>query len=149
MQQILIELALALELLSSLIAAQTALASSTPAVGTSTAIVASTTIPPTIPGAPDPKEVWIDALAECENRQWPELRRIVDVNGYYSYGPLMFQQATWLSYGAPFGATAENVYDEALQKTVTSAMLDDGGWRHWYHCAIQIETKLGSYPDST
>lgn len=89
---------------------------------------------------PDPKEVWIDKLHECENIN--NVPRILDTNGYYSYGAYMFQMKTWLSYGKEFGATRENISSSTLQRKVVRSMLDDGGQGHWYHCS----KKLGTYP---
>jgi Transglycosylase-like domain len=93
-----------------------------------------------------PQQAFTHALEQCENNQWPELRRIVDTNGYYSYGPLMFQMGTWLSYGAPFGTTHDNIYDQDLQEEVATSMLDHGGWRHWQTCYLRIKAKLGDWP---
>lgn len=89
---------------------------------------------------------WLSALKQCENNQWPELRRIVDTNGYYSYGPLMFQMGTWLTHGKTLGATKENIYDENLQELVAIRMLDHGGAGHWYTCNAKITKTLGTWP---
>lgn len=91
-----------------------------------------------------PQELWIEKLHECENRN--NTPRILDTNGYYSYGYLMFQMGTWLSYGKKFGATRENISSSTLQIKVAKSMLDAGGWRHWYTCAKKVRTVLGDYP---
>jgi hypothetical protein len=59
---------------------------------------------------------------------------------------LQFQMATWLTYGAPFGATPENIYEPELQEAVASRILDDGGWRNWYTCALRAQKQLGPWP---
>ena len=71
--------------------------------------------------------------------------RILDTNGKYSYGLLMFQMKTWLFYGKKFGATRENIYDGELQRKVARKILDDGGWRHWWTCSKAVTAKLGAY----
>ena len=95
---------------------------------------------------PDPKMVWIEALHQCENPE--NVIKVLDTNGYYSYGYVMFQMKTWLAYGKEFGATKENIGDDELQKTVALSMLDDGFWRHWYNCGKIVQKSLGLYPVS-
>ena len=98
----------------------------------------------TVPVTPiveiDQKEIWIEALHQCENPR--DVPWIVDTNGKKSYGALMFQMGTWLSYGKKFGATTENISSSTLQKKVARSMLDNGGSGHWYNCS----KKLGEYP---
>lgn len=93
----------------------------------------------------DAKSEWIDALADCESTSSTTIK-ILDTNGYYSYGLLMFQQSTWLSYGKKFGATKENIFDGELQRKVARSMLDAGGQDHWYNCNKKLELKIGKYP---
>ena len=104
------------------------------------------TIPPEI--RIDPKEIWIDKLAECESNASSTIR-ILDVNKKYSHGLLMFQMGTWLSYGKEFGATKENIYDPELQRKVARAMLDDGGQKHWYVCSKKIPFSYGKPPPAS
>lgn len=89
----------------------------------------------------DAKSEWIERLALCESSASTTIK-ILDTNGYYSYGLLMFQQKTWLAYGKKFGATKENIFDGDLQREVARSMLDAGGSDHWYHCS----RRLGEYP---
>ena|SRR3990167_1774627 len=93
------------------------------------------------------KEQWIDALANCESGGNEKIK-ILDTNLKYSYGLFQFQLATWIEYGKDFGATRQNISSSTLQRKVARSMLDDGGWRHWYHCSNLIEKKLGLYPSS-
>jgi hypothetical protein len=93
----------------------------------------------------DAKSVWIDGLADCESQSSTTIK-ILDTNGYYSYGLLMFQQKTWLSYGKKFGATKENIFDEELQRIVARSMLDNNGSGHWFNCNKKLELKIGKYP---
>ena len=93
---------------------------------------------------PDPKVEWIVALHNCENVN--SVQKVLDTNNKFSYGYLMFQMKTWLDYGKDFGTTRGNISDDELQKTVARKMLDDGGWRHWYTCALSVRKSLGPYP---
>lgn len=98
-------------------------------------------VPPVSEATSTPQSVWIDKLADCESNGSTTIK-ILDTNGYYSHGLLMFQMKTWLAYGKPFGATRENIYDGELQRKVAKSMLDDGGQGHWYWCS----KRLGDYP---
>ena len=93
----------------------------------------------------DPKEVWIDKLIACESGGNEKIK-VLDTNGYYSHGLVQFQMKTWLSFGKKFGTTKKNIYDGELQKKVVRAMLDDGGWKHWYQCSKIIGDE---YPADT
>lgn len=99
---------------------------------------------PTVHAAPDPKEIWLDALHRCENID--NVPKILDTNGKYSYGAFMFQMSTWLEYGEDFGATRENIEDADLQREVAKDMLEKGLWKHWYICGKKIITTFGDYP---
>ncbi len=106
-----------------------------PAVLTVPIIVATTT----------PQDIWIAKLHECEN--YNNVEKILDSNNKYSYGYLMFQMDTWLSYGKKFGATRDNIGSSTLQKQVAKSMLDQGLWRHWTNCVnIKVRPALGDYP---
>ncbi len=93
----------------------------------------------------DPKAVWIEQLAQCESGGRADIK-ILDTDGYYSYGMFQFHLRTWLDFGTAFGTTKENIYDGELQRKVVRAMLDDGLWRHWYTCGKRITNALGEYP---
>lgn len=92
----------------------------------------------------DLKADWIAELHLCENRG--NTPRILDVNGKYSYGYVMYQMETWLTYSKRFGTTPENIKDKDLQIEVTKYILDNGGWKNWWTCAISTKAKLGAYP---
>ena len=92
-----------------------------------------------------PQQQWVEALAQCESGGRDTIK-ILDSNNKYSYGRLMFQKATWLSYSDEFGTSMENIYNGNLQTTVALYILNDGGWRHWYNCAKKITKKIGPYP---
>ena len=94
----------------------------------------------------DTKTVWIRRLHECENMN--NVVSIVDSNDKLSYGYLMFQESTWLSYGKRFGATMKNISDPILQTRVARSMLDDGEFYHWKTCVRKTVKKYGSYPSS-
>lgn len=97
-------------------------------------------ITPFVEATTTPQDLWIEKLHECENRN--DVPWIVDTNGKKSYGYVMFQMGTWLSYGKKFGASENNISSSTLQKRVARSMLDNGGQGHWYWCA----KKLGDYP---
>lgn len=89
----------------------------------------------------------IELLAMCESTNRPNIR-IVDTNGYYSYGALQFQLGTFISYGKKYGILEKDItQDEArtlifradLQRAIATEMLKEvGGWRHWTNCAKKI-----------
>lgn len=89
---------------------------------------------------PDSKSIWIDALAQCESHASTTVK-ILDTDGYYSYGLLQFHQSTWLKFGKKFGATKENIYDGELQRIVARDMLDNGLRNQWFNC----QKSLGTY----
>jgi len=101
---------------------------------------------PPVLSVPDAKDVWIAHLHICENDVNKE--KILDSNDKYSYGYLMFQMDTWLSYGKPFGATMKNISDPVLQTRVARSMLDDGEFYHWKTCVRKTTKKWGAYPSS-
>ena len=90
---------------------------------------------------PDEKDLWIEQLAQCESSASSTIR-ILDTNGKYSHGLLMFQMKTWIDFGKKFGTTKENIYDPDIQRTVARDMLDNGGQGHWWNCSRRI----GPYP---
>jgi hypothetical protein len=96
---------------------------------------------PILPPDPDPKSIWIDALAQCESMGSTTIK-VLDTNGKYSYGLLQFQMGTWLKYGG----TKQNIYDGVLQTKIARGILDDGGWGNWYNCGRIVRKTLGDYP---
>lgn len=91
-----------------------------------------------------PQDIWVEHLHECENPD--NIEKILDTNNRFSYGFVMFQQATWLSFGKDFGATKENIGNDDLQIIVAEDMLNKGLWRHWYTCAQKTTKLYGEYP---
>lgn len=86
----------------------------------------------------------ISELNQCENYgRWDD-NRILDSNGKYSYGGLMFQMDTFLLYGKkykilPQSMTAEwaktIIYDKDVQTSIANKMIQDGlGRQTWYNC---------------
>lgn len=92
----------------------------------------------------DRKEVWIEALHQCENPK--DVEKVLDTNDKYSYGYVMFQMDTWLSFGKKHGATRNNIGDNDLQRIVVRDMLSKGLWKHWYTCGKKVISKLGDFP---
>lgn len=88
---------------------------------------------------------WIQELHLCENRG--DIPRILDSNGRYSYGYVMFQRSTFDAYGEKYDLPHDDIYDDDQQAMIAMYMLNDGLWRHWLTCAKKTSTKLGySYP---
>ena len=90
-----------------------------------------------------PLEVLLDDLAYCESRNRPEIK-IVDTNGYYSYGMFQFQLATWNYYIEKYDLLPEaEVYeyknliqDGDFQRHVTRTILENEplAWKNWWTC---------------
>ena len=99
---------------------------------------------PTVLSVPtyDTKSVWIEALHQCENPH--DIPKIVDSNGYYSYGKYMWQMRSWLNYKKQ-GATKENISDPNTQDKITRYALDNGGWKNWYNCGKKLNASIGAY----
>lgn len=95
----------------------------------------------TIPES-DTKAVWMQQLHQCENPR--DIPKHLDSNGYFSYGKYQWQMRSWLNYSA-LGATKQNITDDAMQDKITRAVLDAGGWRHWYTCAKLTKRLIGEY----
>lgn len=93
----------------------------------------------------DQKEIWIDALAQCESHGSTTVKAW-DVNSRWSVGKYQYQYQTWLMYSKRFGTTRENITDGELQDKVTRYILDTKGWGDWYNCGRGVVQRLGSYP---
>lgn len=88
----------------------------------------------------------IEALNCCENYCRWDMNKIVDSNGYYSYGGLMFQAKTLLYYGQKYSIVPPWVdidyiktviYDRDLQTRVAIEMIKNGlgpTTHGWYNC---------------
>lgn len=99
------------------------------------------------------QDQWIDELHLCENRN--NVEKILDTNGKYSYGEVMFQLDTFHDFGKKYMIIPDEFTKEEslllisnphVQRSIAKEMLDDGLWRHWYTCAIKVTKKLGKYP---
>lgn len=109
------------------------------------ALVIGATPSPVLSVPPDPQDVWIDALTQCESTGSTTVK-VLDTDGYYSYGLGQFHMQTWLTFGKAFGATKDNIYDGDLQRVVIKDMLDKGLWRQWYNCGKLVIANYGPYP---
>jgi len=98
---------------------------------------------PIVEATPSSKEIWISKLAECESMGSTTIK-VLDTNGYFSYGKYQWQMASWLNYRIQ-GATKENILDEKMQDKITRYALDQGKWEMWYNCGKIINKKLGKY----
>lgn len=78
--------------------------------------------------------------------------KIIDTNGYYSYGVLMFQLATFKEYGIKYGMVSSTITNAQLRVLMKQPdteiklarqMLLNGLWRNWFNCgkSIGLETK--------
>jgi hypothetical protein len=91
--------------------------------------------------APSELDRWVDDLVQLESEGRTNLR-IVDANGYYSYGCLQFQKRTFEKYGLMYNVITNDdlpnvkklIYDCELQKKLAKLMIEDyyGNWRKWY-----------------
>ena len=97
------------------------------------------------PFPPSPQEIWINALANCESNGSTTIK-VIDTNGYYSYGKYQWQMRSWLKY-KDIGATKDNILNEKVQDKVTKYVLDNLGDLNWINCGKIIRSSLGSYPD--
>jgi hypothetical protein len=102
-----------------------------------------------------PQELWLASLEYCESQGRSDLR-ILDTNGYYSYGAFQFQMYTFLSYGKQYGVLDKSltieeargnkkdgpIYDVEIQKSIVIYMVEDGLDSQWYNC----RKKFGRYP---
>lgn len=61
---------------------------------------------------------------------------------------MMYQLSTWLGAGKDYGfkTTRANIYDQALQEAVTTAMLDDGRASAWWTCSKRVQKAMGDWP---
>ncbi len=98
-------------------------------------------------GQNEPLEAYLDELAYCESRNTDDVK-IVDSNGYYSYGRYQYQLATWNYYIdkydlLPHAEEAEYknwIFDGDFQRLVTKTVLaaEPSAWRNWYTCGNAI-----------
>lgn len=107
------------------------------------------------PGLSRPKELWLASLEYCESQGRSDLR-IIDTNGYYSYGAFQFQMGTFIGFGKQYGVLDKDmtyeeargvnkdgpIYDQQIQKEIVVHMVEDGLDYHWYNCT----KKFGHYP---
>lgn len=84
----------------------------------------------------------MNALEWCESNGSTTVK-VIDSDGYYSYGALQFHMNTFLMYAEKYGipATTTDIYNEQLQKRVAWQMLEHGLQSQWT-CA----RKVGMYP---
>lgn len=94
---------------------------------------------------------WIEKLISLESNGKKNIK-IVDFNGFHSYGCLQFQKATFEEYGkkykliGPADDLTTLIYDCGIQKAIAKKMIEDdyGNWQHWY-TSVKIK-KLGLPP---
>ena len=94
-----------------------------------------------------PLDVLLDDLAYCESRNRDDIK-IVDTNGYYSYGRYQYQLYTWNYYIEKYDLLPEaEVYeyknliqDGDFQRHVTKTILENepSAWSNWYTCGRHI-----------
>lgn len=89
----------------------------------------------------------IKDLIQCESGG--KNIKIVDTNGYYSYGILQYQLATFRKYGEKYGLIEKGltnkelrilIMDKNLQIRLTEKILEEpNGWTHWLNCWNKIQ----------
>ena len=95
---------------------------------------------------PTELDIWLNKLAQKESNGRTHFR-ILDVNGWYSYGCLQFQMPTFQAYVRQFSLTdelgpggfQEAIYDCNLQKRLAKLMIlkDYDNWQHWYNSVME------------
>ena len=90
----------------------------------------------------------IEELNKCENRGLWDDNKIIDSNGRYSYGGLMFQMETFLQMGKKYGYfpdwvkeddVKDLIYQRYMQTLIAEEMIQDGIGPTpggWYWCWI-------------
>lgn len=101
----------------------------------------------------DALDQWIEQLVTKESNGKANIK-IVDRNGYFSYGCLQFQMRTFREYVRKYNLLPEAedeelknmIYDCEFQKYLAKKMLEDNpdNWRHW-HTSV-VAKKLGLPP---
>ena len=90
-----------------------------------------------------PLDALLDKLSYCESRNRPEIK-IVDTNGYYSYGMFQCQLATWNYYIEKYDLLPEAeiyeyknlIQDGDFQRHVAKTILTNEpmAWKNWWTC---------------
>jgi len=81
----------------------------------------------------------LDDLAMCESSNRSDLK-IVDTNGYYSYGMYQFQKYTFIYFNEKYNITNlptdEAIMNPEIQRELAKWILlrNKNGWEHWYNC---------------
>lgn len=97
------------------------------------------------PFPPDPQQVWMNALHQCENHE--NVPKVWDTNDEWSYGKYQWQMRSWLRYEKQ-GATKENISDDTMQDVITRYVLNTIGDGDWYNCSKVVRKSLGAFPSS-
>lgn len=82
-------------------------------------------------------DYFIDSLATCESNQTPDVK-ILDSDGYYSYGWLQFHLRTFNMFGEKYGLPHDDILSPAEQIPIAKAMIKEGLWTQWTNCAKSI-----------
>lgn len=76
----------------------------------------------------------LDLLSFCESGQKEQIK-VLDTNGKYSYGLLMFQRGTFDFFGEKYGLQHDDIYSRKQQLEIAKRMIEDGLIYHWRNCA--------------
>ena len=82
---------------------------------------------------PDALDLWLVKLAKKENCG----KGIIDVNGKASRGSFCYQDATYKAM-----STKYQIYE---QYSLTRAIIEDGGYRHWLCSVVTDKKRCPSY----
>jgi len=104
------------------------------------AVVASSVRQELVVQEPSAMDIWLAKLIQQESGNRSNLK-VLDVNGLYSYGCLLFQEGTFRNYALKYGfisygtPTESKIYDCELQKKIAKRMIaeDYSNWRAWYN----------------
>lgn len=93
------------------------------------------------------QSIYLSLLEWCESGGHTNLK-ILDSNNKYSYGGLMFQMDTFLTYGKKYkilsesttvGEAEKKIYDIDIQREIAHRMLLDGLYGNWLHCTNSLQ----------
>lgn len=93
------------------------------------------------------QELWVKAveyhIIECES-QWHNVK-IIDSNGYYSYGILQFQKSTWDDFSKKSGIVGDPMIPKDSIKMAEWAIMNGYGTR--WTCWKNVPKKMQSMPN--
>lgn len=83
--------------------------------------------------------IYLAELAKCESGGKTDIK-VLDTNGYYSYGAFQYQLNTWLVQSKNYGLDyiKKDIFDLDKQVKLTHLLLSDKQYFHWKTCNNRI-----------